>query len=132
MMKMQAYDVQGQTRQENVLPSVEMAITSKREKGNVTHAPQAVSPAKIHRTLARAASLRNFFEKKVCLKSDNILAKRHYRIRVSVDLIGHFTKRHLSTTTTIHFFPALLSLVLICRRATCDIVAGATCDTVPI
>ena len=74
MMKMQAYDVQDQTRQENVLPSVEMAITSKREKGNVAHAPQAVSPAKIHRTLARAASLRNFFEKKVCLKSDNILA----------------------------------------------------------
>lgn len=38
------------------------------------HVPQAVSPAKIHRTLAQAATLRNFFEKKVCLKSDVILA----------------------------------------------------------
>ena len=74
MMKMLAYDVQDQTRQENVLPSVEMAITSRTEKGNVPHVPQAVSPAKIHRTLARAATLRNFFEKQVCLKSDDILA----------------------------------------------------------
>lgn len=74
MMKMRAYDVQDQTRQENVLPSVEMAITSRTEKGNVPHVPQAVSPAKIHRTLARAATLRNFFEKQVCLKSDDILA----------------------------------------------------------
>ena len=74
MMKMQAYDVQDQTRQENVLASVEMAITSRTEKGNVRHVPQAVSPAKIHRTLARAATLRNFFEKKVYFKSDDILA----------------------------------------------------------
>ena len=36
------------------------------------------------------------------------------------------------TAPLIRPFRKLLSLVVICRRATCDIAAGTPCDTVPM